>query len=504
VSRSRGAWGGLARGAWGGLAIGLVAFAFLFRAEIAAAVNTWTTSTAYNHCFLVIPIALFLMWDRRASLRGLTAAPAPLMALLALPAGFAWLTAERLGIMEGRQLAAVSMLEILSLGVLGRRLWVAVSGPLLYLYLLVPFGEFLTPWLQDVTTGFVGRGLDLIGIPAYIDGYLIEIPEGTFFVAEACAGLRFLIASIAFGVLYALLMYRDPMRRVIFVGVAIIVPIIANGFRALGIVSLGHWLGSAEAAAVDHVLYGWIFFSIVMLVLVALGLPFRQDDRPRPAAASPMTTGPRAARLGLLAGIATAVLAAFGPGIVLGLDLSAAVPEMALRPLDLSPSCVAAGSAGATGRTFLQRVTCGGMPMTIEIEVFPPRSTAAAVNAERRHLTHGPDRNDVSDMPLRTSAGEKLEGWRLIRATQPAYLAAAAMWIDGKPMTPGLAMRVRMAWDSVSGGPVSPAVVVITPVADWPLVDARRSGELEQQISELLEAHPEIGGEVRAMVAAVR
>jgi hypothetical protein len=136
--------------------------------------------------------------------------------------------------------------------------------------------------------------------------------------------------------------------------------------------------------------------------------------------------------------------------------------------------------------------------------VFPPRSTAAAVNAERRHLTHGPDRNDVSDMPLRTPAGEKVAGWRLIRGAQPAYLAAAGMWIDGKPMTPGLAMRVRMAWDSVSGGMVAPAVVVIMPVADWPLVDARRSGELEQQISELLEAHPEIGGEVRAMVAAVR
>ena len=73
-------------------------------------------------------------------------------------------------------------------------------------------------------------------IPAYIDGYIIEIPQGTFFVAEACAGLRFLIASIAFGCLYALLMYRSPVRRGVFILVSIIVPIIANGFRGLGIV----------------------------------------------------------------------------------------------------------------------------------------------------------------------------------------------------------------------------------------------------------------------------
>ncbi|MGD0433027.1 MAG: exosortase A [Acetobacteraceae bacterium] len=217
------------RDAWLGLAIGLIALGIVFHVEIAAAVKTWITSTAYNHCFLVIPIALYLIWDRRASLRGLIAAPMPVVALLALPIGIVWLAAERLGIMEGRQLAAVSMVEVLFLAMLGRRLWTSVSGPLLYLYLLVPFGEFLTSGLQDITTWFIRHGLNIMGIPAYIDGYVIDIPEGTFFVAEACAGLRFLIASIAFGVLYALLMYRDPMRRALFIVVSVIVPIVATG-----------------------------------------------------------------------------------------------------------------------------------------------------------------------------------------------------------------------------------------------------------------------------------
>ena len=194
-----------------------------------------------------------------------------------MPLAAAWLVAERLGIMEGRQLAAVSFVEVLFLAVLGRRLWWAMAGPLLYLYFLVPFGEFLTPRLQDITTFFIRHGLEILGVPAYIDGYIIEIPQGTFFVAEACAGLRFLIASIAFGCLYALLMYRSPVRRGVFILVSIIVPIIANGFRGLGIVYLGYILGSAQAAAADHILYGWIFFSLVILLLIALGLPFRED-----------------------------------------------------------------------------------------------------------------------------------------------------------------------------------------------------------------------------------
>jgi exosortase A len=493
-----------------GLAFGLVALGLLFHAEVAAAVNTWIESTAYNHCFLVIPIVGFLIWDRQASLHGLTAAPLPLAAVLALPLGVAWLAAERLGIMEGRQLAAVSMVEVLFLAMLGRRLWRALSGPLLYLYFLVPFGDFLTPKLQDITTWFTRHGLDILGIPAYIDGYIIEIPEGTFFVAEACAGLRFLIASIAFGVLYALLMYRSPVRRIVFVAASVIVPIFANGIRALGIVVLGHVLGSAQAAATDHVLYGWIFFSLVILLLIVLGLPFRQDGQPVPVTNSPMPADPGAARMGLFAGLAVAAAAAVGPLLVLGLNHASATPEAALRPLDLAPTCVDQGppaipAAGSVGRAIVQRVSCDGTAMNIEIEVFASRSTAAPVNAERRRLTRSPDADDVSEAPVLTKSGAVLPGWGFIRADSPEFfVATAGLWIDGEPATPGLRMRWQMAKSSVTGVRYAPVLVTITPVADWQHVDVARQHQLERQIAALLEAHPDVGDQIRAAARGLR
>ena len=492
-----------------GLAIGLIVLGLLFHTEITAAVRTWIDSTAYNHCFLVIPIAGFLLWDRRSSLRGLTAAPMPIVALLVLPLGVAWLAAERLGIMEGRQLIAVSMAQVLFLALLGRRLWLAMLGPLLYLYFLVPFGDFLTPQLQDVTTWFIQHGVDILGIPAYIDGYIIEIPEGTFFVAEACAGLRFLIASIAFGALYSLLMYRSPVRRILFIAASIIIPIIANGFRALGIVTLGHVLGSAEAAATDHVLYGWIFFSIVILMLIALGLPFREDGEPDAPNGSPMTPDPRATRQSLITGLAVAALAALAPVLVLGLNEASAMPDMTLKPLDLAPSCVADGApsvpvAGASGRAIVQHVTCDGTAMTIEIEVFSPHSTAAPVNGERRHLTRYPDAEDTSEAPMLTRAGGPMPGWRFVRASDPPFFAAAGLWIDGQPRTPGIAMRLLMARTSVMGASYAPVLIVITPVEDWPKFDIRKRPGLERQITDLLEAHPEISDQVRVIAAGAR
>src|SRR5581483_7572977 len=71
-------------------------------------------------------------------------------------------------------------------------------------------------------------------------------------------------------------MYRSWPRRIIFLAVSIVVPIIANGFRVMGISVLGYLLSSAEAATADHILYGWLFFSIVSLLLILMGLPFRQ------------------------------------------------------------------------------------------------------------------------------------------------------------------------------------------------------------------------------------
>ena len=259
------------------LLVGLTLLGLLFHEESAAAVKVWNDSTAYSHCWFVLPIALYLAWDRRHGLAGLRVEPLPWMGLLAIPGVIAWMAADRMGIMEGRQLVAMSFVQLLFLAVLGWRVWWVMSAPLLYLYFLVPFGAFLTPYLQTFTLHFSLIGLKVLGIPFYADAFLIETPSGRYFVAEACAGLRFLIAAIAFGVLYACLIYRSYHKRALFMVASIIIPIIANGFRALGIVLLGEWLGSAEAAAADHILYGWMFFSIVILLLILAGMPFRED-----------------------------------------------------------------------------------------------------------------------------------------------------------------------------------------------------------------------------------
>ena len=497
------AWGAM-RGTAAGLIAGILILGALFRSEVIAAVQTWDDSTAYNHCFLVIPIALYLLWDRRGSLRGLSARPMPFMASVGIPLAAAWLFAERLGIMEGRQLIAVTFLELLFLGVLGWRLWKAVSGPLLYLYFLVPFGEFLTPKLQDFTAVFVRVGLDVVQIPAYIDGYVIEIAEGTFFIAQACAGLRFLIASIAFGALYALLMYRSPIRRIAFIGISVVVPIVANGFRALGIVVLGHVLGSAEAAATDHVLYGWMFFSLVILLLLACGLPFREDHHPDPEPTAPMPGGNHFLG-GALASALLVVVAGASPAVALLLDRAASGDTVRLLPLDPGQGCTSApgkppdrARAAAGGQAIDQRIACAdGGTYDLHIVGFSPRSTAGPVMAERRRLSRPPTVEETREAWM--EPGPHI--WRILAGTEQPFAMALGLWIDGAPSMAGLPVRARMAWNSLTGGRDAPIVVSITPVVEWTHMRPAERQKVEADLTAFLQSHADWEARIRAMSA---
>ncbi|HYZ20627.1 MAG TPA: exosortase A, partial [Rhodopila sp.] len=478
------------------LVFGLLLLGVVFRAEAAAAVRTWNVSTAYNHCFLVIPISLYLLWDRRDALAEQRPAAWPAAALLGVPLGAVWLTAERLGIMEARQLAAVSFVEVLFLAVLGRRLWRAMCGPLLYLYFLVPAGAFLTPALQDVTTFFIRHGLDILGVPAFVDGYTIEIAQGTFLVAEACAGLRFLVASVAFGCLYALLMYRSAMRRAAFITASVIVPIVANGLRGIGIVYLGHLLDSTQAAAADHVIYGWVFFSLVILLLTALGPPFREDH---PAPRLPVQTEfpgsvcQQDAAGMLVAALVTACIGALAPAAHAALPSGPAPDYSGVIPT--GAGCTAQPGAGQ-GDVHSERITCGDVVMDLAWQIFPPRTTAGPVLAARYRMTLR------AATEGRSEAWSQAPGaWRHMTSNDPAYVTAVCIWFGGQAARPGLAMRARMAWNSLGGSPDAPIIATLTPVADWARLPPGQAMKLHMQLESFLSEHPQLTASLGALSA---
>ena len=482
------------------LAFGLIGLVAIFWPESSAAFQVWITSTAYGHCFLVAPMSAYLLWDRREELRGLVPRPTPALALLILPLPLAWFAAERMGLMEGRQLVALTALQVFVLSMLGWRLFYAVLGPMLYLYFLVPFGAFTTPALQSFTAWFINAGLTLLGIPHFSNEMVIEIAAGTFFVAEACAGLRFLIASVAFGVFYALLNYRSPGRRIIFIAASIIVPIIANGIRALAIVLLGHVLGSAEAAAADHVIYGWVFFSIVMLLLVIAGLPLREmpaakrDFRPRQAGSLRFASG-------IPALVTVLGVAATGPGAALVLDRNMTVPVLA-GPIQLitPDGCVDTGSKPSNSAGLERTLRCGAREWTIAVQAASPRGTGNTLTNARHTLVGPIDTDEATTGPLR-NVPEEAGNWQVIASRDPAQVTAVSVWIHGVPARGGLMQRITQARDSVFGNTIPPILIAVSTTSNLSGREAEFT-EATAELRQIVRAQTTLAAEVARLSGA--
>lgn len=445
--------------------------AVIFWPEEAAAVRAWSETTAYNYCFLVVPTALYLAWERRQGLATALPHPSPWLALTALPVAFFWLVAERASIMEARQLLAMSLVQILFLAVLGPSCWRRLSAPLLYLFFLVPFGEFLIPYLQIFTAHFMARGLDLLQIPNYSSGTVIEIPEGAFRVAQACAGLRFLIASAAFGVLYACLMYTSLLRRLVFVALSLVVPVIANGFRALGLVVLAHLLGSAAAVETDHILYGYLFFSIVTFLLILLGLPFRQPARHTVRLDRPSGRNPA---VGITV-TAVMVLIAAAPRLLADrLDNPAAhQPITANIPVSIPPDCTPAPLPAASparlpveraGTAASRAYRCTGGIFVVTLRDYPARIAARPLIDLFSAQTVSPGSPAPIPRTYEIGAGAATPHWHVTEFQRGKRYAAiaTALWIDGRPAGSAITDRLRQAVNALRPTPVPPVAAIVT------------------------------------------
>lgn len=255
-----------------------IALLLVFGRDTRDLATIYWTNTTFGHCLFVAPVIAWLVWQRRRELA--LVAPEGWWPGLALVAagGFAWLVGDAAGVALFRHAGLIAMLQGAAVTVLGLNVSRALLFPLAYMAFLVPFGEFLEGPLQTVTIAMVMPLLHLSGVPASVDGVLITTPNGYFEIAEACSGAKFLIAMVAYGVLVANVCYVSWPRRTAFMAMAIVVPVIANGLRAFGTIYAAWWTSVEQATGFDHIVYGWVFFGLVMAAVLAIGWKWFDRD----------------------------------------------------------------------------------------------------------------------------------------------------------------------------------------------------------------------------------
>jgi exosortase len=235
-------------------------------------VRHWSDQADYSHGFLIAPLALYFAWERRGKLRRTSVEPS-WWGLLPLALGVMSLTVGRLGVeLMSMRVAFVFTVIGLNLLLLGVPIFRVLAFPLCFLFLMVPLPQSLVNVvafpLQLLAADLAVQTLQLFGHPVLREGNIIHLPGTQLFVAEACSGLRSLMALGTLGVVFAYFFRKAWIERAILVVSTLPIAVLVNAFR----VWLTSWLtltfGKEMASGVVHQTEGFFTFGLAFALLL--------------------------------------------------------------------------------------------------------------------------------------------------------------------------------------------------------------------------------------------
>ncbi len=284
----------------------------------------WWDSFTYSHGLLIVAISMWLMWRQRdaindaATEKGWWAIPALLAAL------FLWTLSFAASVAIGVEALLPAVLWLTVAAVFGLKIALCLIFPIGFLYFAIPAWDLINGVLLAGTVSVVDGILDLLRVPAFIQGNNVQIPSGAFEIAGGCSGLHFFIVTLAIGALYGHLYYRRFSNKALLIGIAALFALLTNWLRVSTIIIAGHLTEMQSfLVKVDHYYFGWVLFGLMLIPFfyVARSLELRDANTkksPNPATPAAPQTYMRVTP-GLISGICVMLLL---PALVWGQSLT--------------------------------------------------------------------------------------------------------------------------------------------------------------------------------------
>ncbi|MCB1743150.1 MAG: EpsI family protein, partial [Gammaproteobacteria bacterium] len=274
------------------LSLGLIGL--LYWQSLASIGLHWWNTSDYEHGLIIFPACLYLAWTKRDRLAALRPRSSLLGVLFLAGASLFWWLSEIAGVQVGQQLAVVALVFGAVFALTGWPIARLLAFPIAYILCVIPVWNLLIPILQANTARMSTWMLHLIGVPVYLDGFHMSIPNGSFVVADICAGMRFLLASLAIGALFSHQNYQSVWRGAAFLLFAVAVAVVFNWMRVAAIVTAGYYLGMEHWTVEEHLYVGWFMFALALIPMFAVGELIGRGDRSRRPAAETGSEEPSA------------------------------------------------------------------------------------------------------------------------------------------------------------------------------------------------------------------
>ena len=230
----------------------------------------WNGDGDYSHGFLVVPIALFMVWHRREKILATAANPCwfglPFFVIGA--AGYVVSFFAKFHTLTYLSMLLTIVGLVLSVG--GYRMTGRMILPILFLAFMFPIPDayhiLITNPLKLTITRVSAVILQTFGIPVYQEGNLLFFAEAKLEVAEACSGIRSLYSYLMLGCLFALVCRRRSQKAVMIAS-AFPLAIVVNILRVVGTGVLANSYGEEVAQGFFHEFAGITLFLVGIAVL---------------------------------------------------------------------------------------------------------------------------------------------------------------------------------------------------------------------------------------------
>lgn len=256
-------------------------FVALYGSTFAFMANRWQHDPAFQHGWLIVPIALAVVWFKRDTLRALPVRGhrAGLWVI-----GFALLLhlfEKAMDLNGPSPLSIPFFVAGAVLHFLGKAFLRELIFPIAYLTFMIPipggFTELVSFPLRLLATNLSKLVVGLLGVEVHGAGMNIAFMQPTgreyiqLSVADPCSGLHSLMAIKA---LHAITAYMSRLRLgwkwVLFM-CAIPIALMANLTRIVGIILIGAYWSKDIALGLFHDWSSPILFAIAFMILISIG-----------------------------------------------------------------------------------------------------------------------------------------------------------------------------------------------------------------------------------------
>ncbi|MEO1008338.1 MAG: exosortase/archaeosortase family protein [Planctomycetota bacterium] len=254
--------------------------AALLPLAVLAALPAWhniaglaTRSAEYSHMLLVPPLAVFLLWQRRSRLAAAPVRASMLgvaMAALGVAMDFAGF-ASQIDLLS--HLGMVMLLVAPVVAVLGWRWPLAALPAFGVLLFLIPVPGRLRQQialpLQDASAGITRVLLDIFGVPVTQAGNVLQINGVDVAVAEACNGMRMVLALALVAYAFVFTVNLRPWAKIAVLAASPLIAVVVNVVRLVP-TTLFYGYADRDVADAAHDISGWLVLGVALGILWTL------------------------------------------------------------------------------------------------------------------------------------------------------------------------------------------------------------------------------------------